>query len=67
MVDTIYKTTFKERKCPRCDEFMMPIQSGTINKMHGHKLLCSKCGKFVGWGGKENPVGWKREYGKQSA
>jgi ribosomal protein S27AE len=64
---TEYKTVFKGRHCPRCGKFTIPLSSGTINEMHGHKLICSKCGKFVGWGGKKNPVGWKRDYGKQSA
>ena len=64
MDTTIYKTWFKGRHCPRCGQFTIPKTCDVINEMHGYKLVCSKCGKFVGWGGKKKnpkPVSDKNE------
>lgn len=60
----IYKTLIRGRHCPKCGKFTIPKTCNGVNKMHGHKLTCSKCGKFIGWGGKKKnpkPISDKNE------
>lgn len=51
-----FNTTFVERECKKCGHIGQPMDSGEVNEIHGHKLLCPHCGSFVAWGGREKPI-----------
>lgn len=51
-----FNTTFVERECKKCGHVSQPIDTGVINEVHGHKLICAHCGCFVAWGGKEKTI-----------
>ena len=51
-----FNTTFVERECKKCGHTGQPIDTGVVNEVHGHKLLCAHCGAFLAWGGRDKSI-----------
>ena len=50
--ERVFRTRFESKTCPKCRKHIKPITMGESNEMHGYKLICPECERFVGWGGK---------------
>ena len=63
-----YNETFIPRTCQHCSETVTPIKRrGDPHDLHGHRMDCPACGKFMGWGGrkKEATINGNRQFSTQ--
>lgn len=49
---SVGNTEFREFTCPTCGTVAKPHANGQSHPVHGYKLYCPSCNRWLGWGGK---------------
>jgi len=56
MAEKVPNEVWTPKQCVSCGCLVEPMTHGEISDVHGFKLHCPHCDRFVGWGGLTKPV-----------